>query len=128
VDRTPRNPNLLRWHRRLYLIDHGAAFYFHHTWADYPAQSRTPFARIKDHVLLPFAAELAAADVALRSRLGAETLAAIVGLVPDAWLAGEAAFPDLTAQRAAYVDYLTRRLDAADAFVGEANRARALTV
>src|SRR3954449_9532 len=58
VDRTPRNTNILVWHKNLWLIDHGAALYFHHDWANYLERSRSPFAQIKDHVLLPFAAAL----------------------------------------------------------------------
>jgi len=61
VDRTPRNPNLLLWHRQLWLIDHGAALYVHHTWTDYQRRARMPFAAIKDHVLLPAAGDIRAA-------------------------------------------------------------------
>ena len=123
-DRTPRNPNLLCWHKRLYLIDHGAALYFHHAWGDYLTQSRTPFARIADHVLLPLAAELKAADATLRSRLSPDVIERIVELIPQAWL-DEPRFADPAAHRAAYVEYLRSRLAAADAFVEEAERARA---
>src|SRR5215217_5981952 len=55
VDRTPRNANLLCWHRKLYLIDHGAALYFHHNWPATPEDleqtARSPFAAVRDHVL-----------------------------------------------------------------------------
>src|SRR5207248_4172887 len=97
------NPNLLWWHKQLYLIDHGAALYFHHDWASFAASSRDRFARIRDHVLLPFARELAAADAALAARLDDATLRAIVALVPDAWL-GSDGEPALA--RAAYVAWL----------------------
>ena len=90
VDRTVRNPNLLRWHRQLYLIDHGAALYFHHDWTDHLARSRAPFARIRDHVLLPRAGDLRAADAALAPRITEAALREIVAQVPDDWLAGEA--------------------------------------
>lgn len=126
VDRTPRNPNLLVWHRRLYLIDHGAALYFHHAWGDYLAQARSPFARIADHVLLPLAADLAGADARLRPRLTPETIAAIAAQIPDAWL-DEPSFPDAAAHRAAYAAYLEARLAAADAFLGAAIAAQAAT-
>ena len=69
VDRTARNSNLMVWHRKLWLIDHGAALYFHHQWDGFMARSRGPFALIKDHVLLPFASELAAADAAMTGAL-----------------------------------------------------------
>jgi hypothetical protein len=123
-DRTPRNPNLLCWHRRLYLIDHGAALYFHHQWGDFLAQSASPFARIKDHVLLPLAGALEAADAELRPRLPRPLLEAIVDLIPTTWL-DEPRFATAAAHRAAYVDYLLARRDAADLFVAEAARARA---
>ena len=127
VDRTARNTNLLRWHRNLWLIDHGAALYFHHTWSDVPTQAQTPFARIRDHVLLPFAGSIATADAELRPRLDAGELARILGLVPDGWLGDQAGFADADAHRAAYVDYFVRRLAAADRFVEEADRARVAT-
>src|SRR6188768_4248788 len=70
VDRTARNTNLLMWHRRLWLIDHGAALYFHHDWDDdFIAHSRTAFPMIKDHVLLPFAAKLEEADRLMAERI-----------------------------------------------------------
>src|SRR5947209_10844093 len=62
VDRTPRNPNLLLWHRRIWLIDHGAALYQHHAAQDLVARAGDPFSLIRDHVLLPLADELPAAD------------------------------------------------------------------
>jgi hypothetical protein len=62
VDRTPRNPNLLTWHNRLWLIDHGASLYFHHTWKGWREASMRPFAAARDHVLLPFARAIAEAD------------------------------------------------------------------
>jgi hypothetical protein len=126
VDRTARNTNMLIWHRRLHLIDHGAALYFHHAWDGYLQRSREPFGRIKDHVLLPFAAKLAEVDAILAERLTPQILTDIVGTVPDGWLDANAPFSDASAQRAAYLDYLTRRLQAPRAFVEEAVRARNL--
>jgi hypothetical protein len=124
VDRTSRNTNLLRWHRNLWLIDHGAAMYFHHTWNDVPTQAQLPFARIKDHVLLPFAGPIVTADAELRPKLDATKLNRILALVPDGWLGDQAGFADAAVHRAAYVDYFVRRLAAADRFVEEAERAR----
>jgi hypothetical protein len=126
LDRTPRNTNLLVWHGRLWLIDHGAALYFHHDWRDFMARAASPFAPIKDHVLLPFASELEAVDARLAALLTPELIAAIVALIPDAWLRDEPTFANPDAQRAAYRDYLTRRLSAPRAFVQEAVRARSL--
>src|SRR5919107_1594724 len=58
VDRTARNTNMLMWHKELWLIDHGASLYFHHSWQNIEEQSRKPFVQVKDHVLLPQASEL----------------------------------------------------------------------
>ncbi|HKP11557.1 MAG TPA: HipA family kinase [Blastocatellia bacterium] len=124
VDRTPRNTNMLMWHRRLHLIDHGAALYFHHTWANYRARSRDAFALIKDHVLLRFAASLEEADVKMAGRVTADLIERVVGLIPDDWLVSDSPFGDAGQHRAAYVEYLTARLQARQAFVEEAIRAR----
>ena len=120
VDRTPRNTNLLMWHRRLNLIDHGAALYFHHDWANAAKASAAPFTRIADHVLLPLATQLREADAALSARIGEDDIERIVALLPDGWLAGEAAFADVAQHRRAYVDYFCRRLAQRGAFVEEA--------
>ena len=123
VDRTPRNTNILMWHDRLWLIDHGAALYFHHGSSGDPAEhSRAPFHRIKDHVLLPFASARAEADARLAPRLRNETIESIVAAIPSAWLAGGEATPD--AMRRVYVEYLSSRLRSRHIFVEEAIRAR----
>ena len=124
VDRTARNTNLLMWHRRLYLIDHGAALYFHHGWDGSNANAGNPFARINDHVLLPWADALAEADQALSAKLDRDVLEGIVAQVPDSWLQGAGAFAEPAAMRAAYVDYLVLRLELRQAFVKEAIDAR----
>jgi hypothetical protein len=129
VDRTPKNTNLLAWHKRLYLIDHGASLYFHHNWTpEYLARATSPFAAIKDHVLLPCATDLAGADARLAPRLTPEVVRAVVDLLPDEWLADVPLFPDPGAHRAAYVDYLLARLAEPRAFLEEAMRAHARLV
>lgn len=124
VDRTPRNANMLMWHRRLWLIDHGAALYFHHAWDDYLERSVAPFVLIRDHVLLPLAGKLADLDSPLTARLTRPVIDAIVEQIPAAWLGGDAPFADHRAHRAAYATWLERRLQAPRAFVEEAIRAR----
>ena len=124
VDRTPRNTNMLLWHKRLWLIDHGASLYFHHTWTDSLKQSRSPFKPIKDHVLLPFASELSEADALMRNRLSPEILRAIVNTIPTSWLGTETPFATADELRDAYSDYLLSRLASADVFVKEAMDAR----
>jgi hypothetical protein len=105
VDRTPKNVNLLTWHGRTWLIDHGAALYVHHTWRNPAEHARRPFATLKDHVLLPFAGSLSDADARLAPRITRDVLDAIVAAIPDRWL------DDAPAERAAYVGYLCRRLE-----------------
>ena len=125
VDRTPRNANMLVWHRKLWLIDHGAALYFHHAWDDYLARAAAPFALIRDHVLLPRAEKLAEVDATLATRLDGHAIEGIVDLIPAAWLSGDAPFTDHRAHRDAYATWLKRRLASLRAFVEEAIRARA---
>ena len=123
-DRTPANPNLLVWHGRTWLIDHGAALYVHHTWRDPDTHATTAFGRIGDHVLLPFAHSVAAADERLAPRLHERTFEALVGAIPGEWLPDDPTVGDADAQRAAYVRYLDRRLATRHRFVEEADRAR----
>jgi hypothetical protein len=125
VDRTARNVNMLMWHRRLWLIDHGAALYFHHAWSQRDQHARTPFSLIKDHVLLKFASELEEADAEMRARILVDKIAGIVALIPDAWLVDDPGFDSKTQQRDAYLNYFTARLASSDIFVKEALRARA---
>ena len=110
VDRTSRNTNLLLWHDQLWLIDHGASLYFHPRWEGWRDRIQTRFAPIKDHVLLPVATDLLAADARLRPLLTEEIIGAIVADLPEEWLGNEEEFADLAAHRAAYVYYLLARL------------------
>lgn len=125
VDRTPRNVNLLIWQDKLWLIDHGAALYFHYDWQNYLERSKTPFSMIKQHTLLRYADDLVGADARLGPLLTADELHRITGFVPDLWLGDEPQFDSPQAHRAGYVDYLLTRLDASDRFVKEAADARA---
>ena len=127
VDRTARNANMLMWHRQLWLIDHGAAFYFHHGWNEQD-RSQDPFPLIKDHILLKFAASLADADAALTARLDPEVIRAVVESGPEEWLAADQSFASTRATRDAYIRHLTRRLQAPRAFVTEAVSARSKLV
>jgi hypothetical protein len=127
VDRTPKNPNLLEWHRQLWLIDHGAALWFHHAWDRAAGAAESPFPAVKDHVLLPWAAAVAAAAERLAPRVRA-ALPQVLAEVPDAWLEGEPRFASPAEHRAAYAELLGRRLDASPIFVAEAERARTAIV
>jgi hypothetical protein len=128
VDRTPRNANMLMWHRRLWLIDHGAALYFHHGWSDRTDRSQDPFTRIKDHILLKFASSLREADAALTALITPEVIRSVVALVPDSWLAADSPFATTEEARDVYVQHLTHRLTSPRAFLEEAIRARSLLV
>lgn len=126
-DRSPRNPNILSWHKRLWLIDHGASLFMHHTWLDPDAHARRPLATISQHVLLPFAGAIGDAHDRLAPRVVEELLRSVVALVPDGWLdpSGPAAAvggPD--EQRAAYVRYLLTRVAARDALVDSVEEVR----
>jgi hypothetical protein len=106
IDRTPRNSNMLLWHKKIHLIDHGAALYFHHDWPAGLAKSRAPFPMIGQHVLMPWAREqLAAVDAEMAARLGGGAIEEILALVPDAWLPAPAA-----ESRAAYARWFAERL------------------
>jgi hypothetical protein len=122
VDRTPRNPNMLMWHKELWLIDHGASLYFQHSWQNWEEQSRRPFAQIGDHVLLPQASLVRAADTRFRTLLGRDAFEDVVINIPDVWLDQDGETPD--AKRAIYVEFLLNRLSASEIFVEEAERAR----
>jgi hypothetical protein len=128
VDRTPRNTNLLVWHRDLWLIDHGASLIFHHNWDGGRERSRLPFAAIKDHVLMRWATEVEAVDAELTALITPEALDAILASIPDEWLGDDPAIGDAGAHRIAYRDYLMERLEAPRPWAEEAARARTLLV
>jgi hypothetical protein len=113
VDRTPRNPNLLRWHGALWLIDHGAALYVHHAPGDPVARAGERFSAIRDHVLLPFAGPIAEADARLAPRLDRARVEAIAGELPHDWADAEA-----------YAGHLAARLEDRAPWVEEADAAR----
>ena len=132
VDRTPRNPNLLWWHKALYFIDHGASLYFHHNWPSLETMARSRFPAIRDHVLLRWASRLEEADRRLRPRLDAALLSGVVEQIPADWLVPQAGVasdqsPGVDDRRKGYVTFLTQRLAAA-AFLEEAVHARAQLV
>lgn len=115
VDRSVQNPNLLEWHGRISLIDHGAALYWHHSRP--PADPRLdPFKAVRDHVLLPFASSIEEADGLLAPLLTLEVLDRVAASIPALWLGG--------GDPRAYVDYLAARLEGPRAFAIEAERAR----
>lgn len=128
VDRSARNVNMLGWHGRIWLIDHGAALYFHHDWGDVLARAGDRFEHIAQHVLLPYAADVVAADARAHQRLSGQVFRDIVAAVPQSWLLAHYDGQQPEAVRAAYVDYLSSRLQRSHEFTGEVSRARARLV
>jgi hypothetical protein len=122
VDRTIRNTNMLMWHRRLWLIDHGASLYFHHTWENYLEKSRKPFKLIKDHVLLKSTKNLNKADEEISSKLNSELIKNIIDIIPDEWLNGDQVFKSPEEYRNAYFNYLIKRMERPHLFIEEAIR------
>lgn len=128
IDRTPRNANLLVWHRKLYPIDHGAALFFHHDWPTMEKKIAAPFSEIEHHILLPWAKEIAPAAKIAHERLTEPALSGIVDLVPDAWLEAIPGGLSAAERRAGYMQFFTRRLEASAAFQEEAIRAHSRLV
>lgn len=124
VDRTARNPNIVLWHGRPWLIDHGAALYIHHTWSDAEARARAPFAQIAEHLLLPYAGSILAANELASSRITPTVIAEIVAQTPETWLNTRPAKDRPVGTVDDYVEFLTRRLEAAAIFTEEAERVR----
>jgi hypothetical protein len=123
VDRTYRNTNMLMWNKELWLIDHGAALYFHHSWTHWKEHAQKPFAQIKDHVLLPQATALQKADVELRNVINEETIRSVVAALPDEWL--EITFDESPAEvKEIYSQYLITRLESSSVSINEALNAR----
>ena len=123
MDRTVRNTNMLWWHKELWLIDHGACLYFHHNPQNWQQQALRPFTLIKDHVLLKQATQLEAVDTAFRAILSNNRIRAILGLIPDEWLAGDTSFPSTDKHRQMYAQFLETRLANSTIFVKEAQHA-----
>ncbi|MDP3466787.1 MAG: aminotransferase class I and II [Daejeonella sp.] len=127
MDRTCRNTNMLIWHKELWLIDHGASLYFHHSWQNWEEQAVKPFNLIKDHVLLPHSTELETVDKQFRALLSEERIKEIVSLIPDEWLE-DTAFQSTEEHRNAYISFLGRRINKSEIFVNEALNAREILI
>lgn len=124
VDRTARNTNMLIWNKELWLIDHGASLYFHHSWDNWEEQAKRPFVQIKNHVLLARATKLDEVDKEFRAILTEDRIQAIVALIPDDWLLNDDSFETPDEFRKAYATFLNTRIRHSELFVREANNAR----
>jgi hypothetical protein len=130
VDRTPRNPNLLSWHGRTWLIDHGASLYFHHGWSprDPLEGSLDPCPEIARHVLLRWASSLDQAGRHLTAAVGDDVFERVVHALPESWLTAHSTFENAEAERDAYLGWLRARRSAMPIFFEEAARAQAKLV
>ncbi len=117
VDRTPKNTNMLMWHKELWLIDHGASLYFHHNWDSWEKQALSPFKIIKDHVLLKQATDLEKADAYAKQMISEAFIDEVIAAVPGDWSLEEG-------DRKVYGDFLKIRLKNSGIFVKEAEDAR----
>lgn len=124
VDRTRFNPNMMIWHNELWLIDHGASLYFHHSHKDSRQAGIDPFPYIKTHVMLPYAGQLQEADKQMRQAITPRTLSKIVDMIPSEWLEEEGATITAEEAREAYRTMLTTRLANSKIFVEEAIKQR----
>jgi len=124
VDRTVRNTNMLIWHKELWLIDHGASLYFHHSWDNWEEQSLKPFVQIKDHVLLKNASMVEKIDQEYRSLFTETAFRGILAVVPDEWLEDPERELSAADAREVYVSFLNRRVGHSSIFVKQIEDAR----
>ena len=124
VDRTVRNTNMLMWNKELWLIDHGASLYFHHSWQTFLQNAERPFEQVKDHVLLKYAAQLKTTDELFHSILSEEKIDSIVSLIPGEWLQEMDSEQTADEKRDVYAVFLKRRFAASEIFIQQAMYAR----
>jgi len=128
VDRSWRNPNTLLWHRELWLIDHGASLYFHHSWRPDRFPAGTYRFDAADHLMTPFAGPLAEVDAEMSARVTPELVREVLALAPDEWLAQDEVFGTPDKVRAAYEQFFATRLAQPRAWVDALEAARAARV
>lgn len=124
VDRTARNTNMLTWHKELWLIDHGATLYFHHSWSDWKKHALSPFTLIKDHVLLPYANDLNSVDIEFKKILSDDVIKEIVNSIPAEWLDWSSNDETIDDIRQTYIQFLIVRRDNSEIFIKQAQDAR----
>ena len=128
IDRTVKNTNMLIWHKELWLIDHGATLFFHHSWDNWEKHAMSPFAFVKEHVLLPQASQLEQAHQELTQKFTNSLFRDIVNLIPEDWLQWNDVELSPEEIREVYFQFLSRRLTHADVFLKEAIDARKVLV
>lgn len=128
IDRTVRNTNMLIWHKDLWLIDHGASLYFHHSWVNWKKHALSPFTQIKDHVLLPYANQLHEIDPIMKAALPMDKIIDIIETIPEDWLNWEGSEETPREKRDVYIDFFNERLLHSETFVNEAEHARKILI
>jgi hypothetical protein len=128
VDRTPRNTNMLMWHKELWLIDHGASLYFHHSWENWEEQSKRVFSAIKDHVLLAQASEIEAVVEEFCATLTPELINDVVNLIPNEWLSDYSVLDSPDERRQVYAQFIETRVKMIDSVIKEIENARKSTI
>lgn len=128
VDRTFKNTNMLMWHKELWLIDHGASMYFHHSFTNWGTHAKSKFELVKDHVLLPQAAMLEEINNEFKQLITDEKINAIVSLIPDEWLHWDGTDETPEQIREIYSRFLITRLSNSDIFTKEAQNAREILI
>ncbi len=123
VDRTVKNTNMLIWHKELWLIDHGAALYFHHNWDNWKETVDKPFVQIKDHVLLSKAKDVAQIDATYKELFNKENIRKILDVIPDEWLIDEVRHLSADEVREVYVEFISRRASHSEIFVNQIQHA-----
>lgn len=124
IDRTVKNTNMLIFHKELWLIDHGASFYFHHTWDNWEKSALSPFPYAKDHVLIKYASKLQEVDKEFKELLDNKTINEIVDTIPSDWLNWSNEQESVADIRNVYSQFMTIRRDNSNLFVKEAENAR----
>lgn len=124
VDRTVKNTNMLIWHKELWLIDHGAALYFHHNWVNWEDTVLKPFVQIKDHVLLSKASVVDKIDADYKRMFSRENIRKVLDAIPDEWLIDEVRGLDAVQVRDVYVEFIGKRAESSEVFVNQIQNAR----
>ena len=124
IDRTAKNTNLLHWNKEIWMIDHGASFYFHHNWETWQEHLTRTFPLVKNHVLLSQANNLTEAAAEIKQSLTQDKIEEIISKIPEEWLVNESDPLTPAEMRAAYVEFINARLSKIDALVKEAEDAK----
>jgi len=124
VDRTARNTNMLIWHKELWLIDHGASLYFHHSWDNWQDQMIKPFVQIKDHVLLAKASKVREVNDTYKANFSEDNIRQILAIIPDEWLLEEGRELTPDEVREVYLQFLTTRLSNSEIFIKQIEHER----